>query len=240
MLEDTIEELRSLALGSSDAHGYFAAMYTRVTDRVRTAIADGRFGDGQRMERFARTFAGWYVGDRKGTRPSPRCWKAADDVASDRKLLIVQHLLLAFNAHVNHDLPQVVVELADAGASLTDLRPDFEAINDILAETQPDVLRDLGRVSGWTQLAASWGGGQAFNFSLDRARAQAWQAAVRLHALDGAARARDVAELDRLVSVLAYLITRPSAPISWLLPIARKLEDDDPRDVTKRLLGRLA
>jgi hypothetical protein len=154
--------------------------------------------------------------------------------------LILQHLLLGVNAHVNHDLPQVVVELADGGVPVQALRPDFDAINDILAATQPDVLSELGRVSGWTQLAMSLGGGRAFNFSLGRARAQAWQAAVRLHPLDGQRRGRAVAELDELVSVLAYLITRPTPPISWLLPVARQLEHDDPRVVTRRLLGHLA
>ncbi len=240
MLGSTIEELRAAAREADDASGYFPAMYARVTDRVQAAITDGRFGDGERMARFARTFADWYLGPRDGDRTRPACWKAADDVSADRRLLIVQHLLLGVNAHVNHDLPQVVVELADGEASLDVLRPDFEAINDILAETQPDVLRDLGRVAGWTQLAVSRGGGRVFNFSLGRARAQAWQSAQRLHDLDATARAGEAADLDRLVTVLAYVITRPSAPVSWLLPIPRWLEHDDPRVVTSRLLGHLA
>ena len=215
-------------------------MYARVTDRVQTAINDGRFGDGERMARFTRTFADWYLGPRDGTRVLPGCWKAATDVGGDHRLLIVQHLLLGINAHVNHDLPQVVVELADDDLSLESLRPDFDAINDILAETQPDILRDLGRVSGWTQLIASRGGGQVFNFSLGRARAQAWQSAERIHRLDETAQASEVAELDRLVSVLAYLITQPSAPVASLLAIPRWFEPDDPRVVTSRLLGHLA
>lgn len=158
VLSSTIEQLRAAALDAEDASGFFAAMYARVTDRVQTAIADGRFGDGEAMAHFARTFADWYLGPRDGSRARPDSWKAADDVREDRHLLIVQHLLLGINAHVNHDLPQVVVELGDGDASLDRLRPDFDAINDILAETQPDILRDLGRVSGWTQLAVSRGG----------------------------------------------------------------------------------
>ena len=252
VLGPTIEELRAVALAADDAGGFFAAMYARVTDRVQGAIADGRFGDGARMARFARTFADWYVGPRHGTRALPDCWKAADDVSDDRRLLIVQHLLLGMNAHVNHDLPQVVVELAGAGqpdgaadepsldGSLDDLRPDFDAINDILAATQPEILRDLGRVAGWTQLAVAWGGGRVFNFSLARARDQAWGSAERLHRAGANDRRADVAELDRLVTVLAHLITRPSAPVSWLLPIPRWLEEDDPRLVTRQLLGHLA
>ena len=240
MLEPTIEQLRSEALTAVDAGGYFPAMYARVTDRVQAAIAAGRFDDPERMARFARTFADWYVGPRSGARPRPTCWAAADDVASDRSLLIVQHLLLGINAHVNHDLPQVVVELAGTDETLTALRPDFDAINDILGETQVDVLRDLGRVSALTQWAASLGGGTVFNFSLDRARDQAWATAARLHRLDGAARQKQSAELDEVVTVLSYLVTKQNTPVSWLLRIPRRFERDDPYVVTRKLLGHLA
>ena len=68
----------------------------------------------------------------------PGCWRAAFDVAGDCRLMIVQHLLLGINAHVNHDLPQVVVERAPASGDLTALRADFDAVNDILAETIPE------------------------------------------------------------------------------------------------------
>jgi len=239
MLDDTIEELRSVALSADDASGYFAAMYARVTDRVDDQIREGGFDDGPRMARFARSFADWYLGPREGRRPRPRCWQAADDVAGDGRLLIVQHLLLGINAHVNHDLPQVVVELADGAASVADLRPDFDAINDVLAATQPAILRDLGRSSGWTQLLAWHGASKLFSFSLDRARDQAWSTAVRLNGLDGAARDADVRELDRLVTVLAHLVASPTPPLSWLLPVARWLEESDPPTVTRQLLGDL-
>lgn len=240
MLGPTIDLVRAEALSADGADGYFAAMYARVTERVDHAIAAGRFGDGDGMAEFARTFADWYVGPRHGSRPMPACWQATLDVAADGRLLIVQHLLLAINAHVNHDLPQVVVELTDGGRSLESLRPDFDAINDILAETQSDIVRDLGRVSGWTQWAAVAGGGRLFAFSLDRARDQAWATAARLHAADARAREVEVAELDRIVSALAFMITRPSAPIRWLLRIPRWLEIDDAPEVTRRLLGHLA
>jgi hypothetical protein len=153
-------------------------------------------------------------------------------------------LLLGINAHVNHDLPQVVVELAEAPGprhgDLVGLRADFDAVNTVLAETLPDVVRDTGRVSSWVGAASAWGGGRAFNFSLTVARRRAWDAAVRLHGLDAGARRADVAELDRLVRVLAYLVTKPSAPASWLVPFARRLEQRDPPTVTRSLLAHLA
>ena len=40
--------------------GYFAAMYKRITIAVRTAVNNGAFQDGPRMERFDAAFAGRY------------------------------------------------------------------------------------------------------------------------------------------------------------------------------------
>ncbi len=122
MLATTIDELRTVALDSTDASGYFPALYARVTDRIQTAAVGGRFEDAGRMEDFARAFARWYVRPRTGRAEVPGCWRAAFDVAGDGDLMIVQHLLLGINAHVNHDLPQVVVERVPAGGDIADLR----------------------------------------------------------------------------------------------------------------------
>lgn len=241
MLEDTIEELRSVALAAGDASGHFPAMYARVTDRIRHAAAAGEFGDGDGMARFARAFAGWYLRPRSGIEPIPGSWRAAWEVGGDHRLLIVQHLLLGINAHVNHDLGQVVVELADEGGRpLADMRADFDTVNTVLAATMPDVMRDLGRSSRWVNVAAAWGAGRWFHFSLEAAREQAWRFAERTHPFDIDARRDAARELDELVRVLAYLITKPVWPVRWLVPVGRRLEVDDPHAVTIDLLGHLA
>jgi hypothetical protein len=240
MLTGTIEELRSVALAADDASGHFPAMYARITREVETAAASGRFADAGRMEVFAQAFASWYQRVRHDDAHVPGCWQATFDVAGDAELMIVQHLLLGINAHVNHDLPQVVVALAPAGADLSEMRADFDAVNDILAESLPMVLRSLGTVARWVNRAAAMGGGRLFDFSLQVARRQAWEAAVRMHALDDVARAEYVAELDRLVRVLAYLIVHPGPVSSIGVALGRRCEQHDPRQVTRRLLGPLA
>jgi hypothetical protein len=240
MLTATIDELRSVALAADDASGHFPAMYARITREVETAAAAGRFADVQRMEAFARAFAGWYPRTRHDQARVPGCWQAAFDVAGDGRLMIVQHLLLGINAHVNHDLPQVVVALTPPGAELADLRADFDAVNDILAESLPMVLRSLGTVSRWVNTAAVLGGGRLFDFSLQVARRRAWEAAVRMHALGDAGRAEYAVELDRLVRVLAYMVAHPGPVSSVGVALGRRCEERDPRVVTRRLLGPLA
>jgi hypothetical protein len=239
MLTDTVEALRSIALAADDASGHFPALYARVTERVQVAAASGRFDDALRMERFAETFASWYTRPHAG-REVPACWRATFDVADDSHLMIVQHLLLGINAHVNHDLPQVVVELASERDDLTGLRADYDAVNDILAETLPEVLRSLGAVSRWVNVVAARGGVRLFDFSLGVARRQAWNAAERLRGLSAQERPAEVAELDRLVAVLAYLVAEPGRPMSWAVAVGRGLEDHDPAAVTRSLLGHLA
>jgi len=154
--------------------------------------------------------------------------------------MIVQHLLLGINAHVNHDLPQVVVALAGRSGDLAELRGDFDAVNQILAESLPMVLRSLGTVSRWVNTAAVFGGTQLFDFSLKVARRRAWEAAERMQPLTDAERTEYVAELDSLVRVLAYLVANPG-PISRVgVALGRRCEEHDPRRVTTQLLGPLA
>jgi hypothetical protein len=237
VIEHTIDELRDVALDATDAAGYFPALYVRVTEDIAAGIRAGQFDDGERMERLVEVFAGYYLRARSAEGPVPRCWQAAWDVGADTDLVIVQHLLLGVNAHVNHDLAQAIVEIAPHYGGLEAVRGDFGVINDVLAGSFTGVIRDLDAVSRWASEAAALGGGRLFNFSMRAARAQAWGAAGRLYLLDGPARREYVRELDRLVSVLAYLVTRPIFPLGLAVWLARRFEQRDPRTVTRTLLG---
>jgi Family of unknown function (DUF5995) len=234
----TADELRAIARSASDASGYFPAMYACVTDHIASSIAAGEFDDGGRMDDFACAFASAYTKALRREISRARCWQATWDVAGDTTLLIVQHLFLGINAHVNYDLPLAVVAVADEhGLPLEVVRGDFDAVNDVLAATSREMVDRLDRVSRWTNEAASLGGGGLFNFSLRRAREQAWQAARRLHPLDADGRRRYAADLDELVAVVAYLITRPAWPLRPMVWAASKLEEHDPAKVTAILLG---
>ena len=237
MIADTAKELRAAAFAAGDASGYFPALYSRVTERIGASIADGTFQDGPGLDRFATRFASHYVEAAHDHVPGPQCWQASWNVAADPRLLIVQHLLLGINAHVNYDLPRAVVEVADERGDLLSIRHDFDAVNDVLAATYVDVVKDLNRVSRWVNSAARLGGGHAFNFSLTLARARAWQAATAMYPLPVEGRRAYAEQLDRLVSVLAFQITRPNPILRPLVSLARRLEEHDATKVVTALLG---
>lgn len=140
MIEHTIAELRDVALDADDAAGYFPALYVRVTEDITADIRAGRFDDGERMERLVEALAGYYLRARRGEGSVPRCWQATWDVAADPDVLIVQHLLLGMNAHVNHDLAQAIVEIAPHYGGLQAVRADFGVTNDVLARLVHRVL----------------------------------------------------------------------------------------------------
>ena len=240
MLAETLESLRATALAAGDAGGYFPALYCRVTKRVMTDAAAGRFNDSERIGAFVRGFAARYLDARTSPATAPACWRASFAMTADASLLVVQHLFLGINAHVNFDLAQTVVDLADQTGDLTSIRPDFNGINAVLHDTYNDVMDDLDRVTRWTGKVAAMGGGHLFNFGLRTARDQAWRTAELLHATTPDTRPTEVASLDRLTSVLAYLITRPTIPFRWIAGAARRLETHDSAKVTKALLGPLA
>jgi hypothetical protein len=238
-IAETIEAMRAAALGCDDATAYFPALYTVVTERISDAIDTGtRFKDGPRLDRFATAFADLHLRARTDLSYRPQCWQACWNVADDKSLLIVQHVLLGINAHVNHDLP--IATVATCGdAPLDSMKDDFYGINDVLGETYHEIIRSLGRVSGWANAAASLGGGQLFNFSLRVGRDRAWGTAQHLYAKrdDAAASADYRKEIDEVVSVLSYMITQPeklAKPLIWAL---RRTENKDPRAVARAFLG---
>ena len=98
------------SIAASSRLGYFAALYKRITIAVRTAVNNGAFQDGPRMERFDASFAGRYFDALNGyfhpnqfPRPT-RSWQKTFDAADRVDLIILQHMLGGVNAHIELDL----------------------------------------------------------------------------------------------------------------------------------------
>ncbi len=106
--------------------------------------------------------------------------------------MVLQHLLLGMNAHINLDLGIAAAEVAP-GAALAGLEADFGRINAILAARVDGVEEALARIwplLRWLDVGAGGADEAVVNFSIRRAREFAWKVARRLAALDAAARWR--------------------------------------------------
>jgi hypothetical protein len=194
--------------------GYFAALYRKVTISVKHGILNGRFEDGARMEMLDVNFANRYLEayelNRKGEMPTAS-WQVSFEAAEHWRPLILQHLLLGINAHINLDLGIAAVETSPGG-QLPPLKHDFDMINRLLADLVQPVQDKIGEVSPWIgflERIDPSADNAIINFSLDRARASAWNFAVRLNSLGENERIAAVKQRDLEISALGRLVYKP-------------------------------
>lgn len=233
MTVDTIDEV----IGRLDAivgwarrtgsrSGYFAALYRRVTLEVWDGIREGRFDDGPRTERldvifaerYLEAFARWRRGE-----PTTRSWAVAFEAADDWWPIVLQHLLLGINAHINLDLGIATARTAP-GDALADLRGDFREINRILAALVDDVQRRLGEV--WPLLhVLDWVGGRTdeeiIHFQIEVAREHAWTFARRLNDRPESEWRDEIRRVDESIEGLGRLVRHPGPLLGTVTKVVR-------------------
>lgn len=199
--------------------GYFPALYRKVTVSVKEGIEEGSFEDGERMERLDVIFANRYLeavaAAERGEGPSAS-WQITFDAARGWWPIVLQHLLLGMNAHINLDLGIAAARTAP-GAELAGLENDFNSINVVLARLTDGVKEELSTI--WPRLRrldrlAGDADDKIINFSITEARDHAWKLARRLAPLGPEAQAAEIAKADRRVAKLGRLIWKPG-------PVAR-------------------
>lgn len=220
--------------------GYFAALYRQVTLEIKRGIEEGRFDDGPRMDRFDTAFGNRYFSAldayQSGQRP-PRCWQVAFDLLSSDDTIILQHLLLGVNAHINLDLAVAAVE-ASPGPHIVELARDYDLVNEILVSVLTKVQDALNDVSPflWLLDELGWRGDEwVLDFNIRTARAEAWKNALLLSEASTERRADILRSMDRTATLLARLIARPAGLLRPALQIIRYQEQDDVALVIERL-----
>jgi hypothetical protein len=232
-INDVIAALDSIVDRARDEQsrlGYFAALYRRVTRRVRDGIAQGRFQDGPRMEHLDVVFAGRYLTAldrfRAGQDPG-RSWHVAFTAAANPLPLVLQQLLAGMNAHINFDL-------GIAAAEVSAVKADFDKINNVLAEEVAGVEQALAEISpliGLLERAGLRTETKIINFNLSKARDLSWFTAERLMAAPPALKELNIEGLDVPVAALGVAILHPPPACALQLAQIRAVECNDVRRV---------
>ncbi len=209
-----LDEVIETAKAEKSRMGYFPALYRKVTVAVRDAIRNGDFEDNERLERLDVVFANRYLEaveqQKRGEKPT-RSWEVSFQAARKWRHIVLQHLLLGMNAHINLDLGIASAEVAP-GDRLPGLRNDFEKINEILAAQVDGVKEELSRV--WPKLRrldrlAGSAEDRVINFSIRKARSFAWRLAQELAPLSAAERRVKIGLTDLFVAKLSDRIRKP-------------------------------
>lgn len=212
--------------------GYFAALYKRMTMAVSDGIRKGQFENGPRMEALDTIFAQRYLAAFNAFKKEEECsasWQGALTGCGNRSLIVLQHLLLGINTHINLDLAIAAAAVAP-GDSIHALETDFNRINLLIASLVDDVQRCLEEV--WFPMRflkniINKQGGAVLNFSIGIARTAAWANAVALANMDAAAQAAHIKAVDTMVRGIGERIIHPGFWPQLLLRIIRLTEYED-------------
>lgn len=194
--------------------GYFAVLYHKVTCKVKDCIANKDFEDGIRMERLDVTFANrylyafysWIAG-----KPTTNSWKIAFDAVAQDKPLVLQHLLLGMNAHINLDLG-IATALVMDGFSLDDIHNDFNTINSILASMVDNIEACLTKINPLMRLLnlnIYKYDEMLVRFSISTARDGAWMFAKELSLKKGSDFENCISTRDESIQQLGNSIANP-------------------------------
>src|SRR5829696_9607757 len=140
-IDEIIEHLDDLiahARRAKNRLGYFAALYRNVTIKVKEGILAGSFEDAARMERLDVAFANRYLDAleryRRGEEPG-KCWRTTFRAAESWHPIVLQHLLLGINAHINLDLgvaaaqTSLGAQLVGMGETLTPSTTSYNGVH---------------------------------------------------------------------------------------------------------------
>ena len=221
-MDDIVDQCKQQNLRT----GYFAVLYRFVTQRIKKGIDNGEFDDNDRMEkldtlfaqRFFDAFDAYYNSSGK---PVTTSWQHAFDSANSPDYIVMQHMLLGINAHINLDLGIAAAETME-GEDLELIHDDYDHINAILASLVDDVTSNMSRISlffGPLIRLAGNADDMLVKFSIIAARDGAWEFALKYTA----ARDKELAirERDKKISNLAGRLTSSGPLLSFILKIIR-------------------
>lgn len=211
---------------------YFPILYRKVTVRIKEGILNNEFESNPRMEKLDVLFANRYIDAYESSgnnKPFTNSWKNAFEAAKKGKLLIMQHLLLGINAHINLDLGIAVAETVGDDGELMDFENDFNKINAILGSMIADVEAKIISVSPLFGLLDKFGKGREdklVSFSINVARDGAWLFANQYHISPD--KINELNSRDTIIAILAEkLITQKSWVLKYLVKTIYFFEKKD-------------
>jgi hypothetical protein len=212
--------------------GYFAVLYKLMTEAVLKGIQQNRFSDAARMEKLDTVFANRYLkayDDHIHNQPVSLSWKTAFDAAEQNNLIVVQHLLLGINAHINLDLGIAAADICTPD-SISNLQADFVAINDTIADVYGTLQPCFSKIS-WPAVFLDRLNprvvNNTINFSIVKAREVAWANALLLCHGGENKREEIIKATDNVVVKVAQAIAHPAAIKNFALKIILLFERKD-------------
>lgn len=180
-----LEDIIQTSIKEESTLGYFAALYQKVTIAVKDHLHKNYFDDDKRMEQLDIIFANRFLlaySNYKLKKLNTASWKIAFNLSENKDLIVLQHLILGMNAHINLDLGIAATQVSNP-LEMHSLESDFIKINELLANLVDDVKSDLSLIWQplvWILKKLKKVDNFVINFSMGLARDGAWKFANEL------------------------------------------------------------
>jgi hypothetical protein len=183
----------ALPLSYNDGIRRFNELYLAVTRAVAAHTAKAAFTDPAFMSRLDVVFADLYfaaVDASNAHSKIPRAWAPLFELRNTRGIAPLQFAIAGMNAHINHDLAVALVSTsAEFGIKLnrgSAQHRDYTAVDKILAKVQNEIKeRFTTGIVKDVDIAFGKADDVFANWSVERARDNAWTHAQTLVAIGG-------------------------------------------------------
>lgn len=247
ILENIIQECKK----EGNPLGYFAALYQNVTINVaskigkypnnesvnHTTIPNQYFDNDERMEKLDVVFANRYIEayyDYQEKKKVTNSWKVAFELSQTYWAIVLQHLLIGMNAHINLDLGIAAAQISTS-ENIADLKDDFNKINELLGSLVEDVENDLATIwptLKWFLKISRNIDNFLVDFSMSKARDGAWKFANEIVGLNAEDLEKEINNRDNKIANLGKMVTSPGIIVSFIFGIIRLSER---RSISQRI-----
>lgn len=234
-IEEVLKKLDDIILWSKQNQspvGYFACTYRIMTAQVLKGIQQKKFEDNPRMIQLDIAFANRYLEAWEAYSKGKKCsnsWFIAFEAAKNKNLLILQHIFLGINAHINLDLGVSAASIMPY-RKINPLKKDFENINNVIASINQKVQDSLNQICYPVDLIDKISNGKdnaVLDFAISKARETSWASAVITSNTPNFLRESVIGIIDYAAAKVATQIVNPKIASPALLKELKKCESSD-------------
>ncbi|MBB4806534.1 hypothetical protein HNP38_001830 [Chryseobacterium defluvii] len=234
-IEEVLKKLDEMIIWSKENKspvGYFACTYRIMTAQVLKGIQQKKFEDNPRMTTLDIAFAKRYLEAWDSYSKGKKCthsWHLAFEAARNKDLLILQHIFLGMNAHINLDLGVSAASIMPY-RKINPLKKDFENINSVIASINQKVQDSLNKICYPVDLIDKISNGKdnsVLDFAISRARETSWATAVIASNTPNFLRGSVINIVDYAAAKIATQILSPKILTPALAKELKKCESSD-------------
>lgn len=203
-----------------------------MTAQVLKGIEQKKFEDNPRMIILDIAFAQRYLEAWENYSNGKKCtnsWYIAFEATKNKDLLILQHIFLGMNAHINLDLGISAASIMPY-RKINPLKKDFDNINNVIASINQKVQDSLNKICYPVQLIDQLSNGKdnaILDFAISKARDTSWTTAVIASNTPNFLRQQVINIVDYAAAKVATQILNPKIITPSLLKEFKKCESID-------------